>query len=431
LQLEQPLVHGHTSFCRTEQRNDRSFTHHGMDPLMTFENTQVAFSGKNDSDLHRSFRLFRLLHRPQLVKAGAWFTKVAIRFRLPIDGLIRNTIFKQFCAGESLEESQEVVSKLAGSGVGSILDYSVEGAGADADFENAKSEIIRIIHIAAENRNIPYTCLKLTGIMPHALLEKLNAGEKLSPEERVLYHRGLTRLSTICREAEISKVPVYIDAEESWVQEAIDQITEKMIWQHNTHSAIVNTTIQMYRHDRLDYLRLLVKEARAKQVFLGVKLVRGAYLEKENEYARLKNKPSVINPDKQSTDEQYDLAVAHCLKNIDIVTLCAGTHNEQSTLTAVELMNKFGLPHDHPHVYFSQLYGMSDNITYNLADQGYNVTKYVPYGPIKAVLPYLVRRAQENSAIAGQMGRELKMVAQEISRRYQAKSLAESGKELV
>lgn len=424
------LVHGISSFCGTKQRNDRKLTLHGMEPLMTFENTQVAFSGKDDSGLQRSFRLFRLLHRPQLVKVGAWLTSFALRARLPIDRLIRNTIFKQFCAGESLEESQAVVNRLADSGVGSILDYSVEGSGDEIGFENAKQEIIRIIHIAAANRSIPYTCLKLTGIMQHALLEKLSAGNKLSNEERVIYQRGITRFNTICREAELLKVPVYVDAEESWIQEAVDQITERMIWQHNVHSAIVNTTIQMYRHDRLEYLKLLVKEAKAKQVFLGVKLVRGAYIEKENAYARQKNKLTVINPDKQSTDEQFDLAVAYCLKNIEIVTLCAGTHNEQSTMTAVELMNKFGLPNNHPHVYFSQLYGMSDNITFNLAEQGYNVTKYVPYGPVKAVLPYLIRRAQENSAIAGQMGRELKLIAEEITRRYNAKVFATSGKEL-
>lgn len=423
-------VYGIISFYHSEQRNGHNFTHHGMGSLTTFENTQVAFSGKDDSDLQRSFRLFRLLRRRELVRVGMWMTNWAVRLRLPVDFLIRNTIFKQFCAGESLEESQSVVQKLGVSGVGSILDYSVEGTGEDLDFENAKLEIIRIIHIAAENRNIPYTCVKLTGIMPHNLLEKLSAGKKLTSEERIVYHRGLARFTMICREAELSEVPVYVDAEESWVQEAVDQITEKMIWLHNTHSAIVNTTIQLYRHDRLAYLKLLVKEARAKKVFLGVKLVRGAYLEKENEYALAKNKRSAINPDKQSTDQQFDLAVAHCLKNIDIVTMCAGTHNEQSTLNAIALMNTLGLAHNHPHIFFSQLYGMSDNITYNLANQGYNVTKYVPYGPIKAVLPYLVRRAQENSAIAGQMGRELKMVAQEITRRSQSKKLAESGKEL-
>ncbi len=395
-----------------------------MQPSLSFNNTQKAFSIKDDKSLYRSFLLFRLLHSPLVVKIGAWLTVVSLKLHLPIAGLVRRTIFRQFCAGESLEESKAVVEKLAGSGIGSILDYSVEGKGEDEDFERTKNEIVSIINVAAGNRSIPYTCVKLTGVFPHHLLEKLDAGRSLSAAERPHYHRAITRLSTICREAEMAGVPIYIDAEESWIQETIDRVTEEMMWKHNAKRAIVNTTIQMYRHDRLAYLEALIKEARKRDCFLGVKLVRGAYMEKENARAQQLGYASPIHAGKEAADKDYDAALELCLRNIDIVTLCAGTHNEASTLHLVRKMKELGLPSGHPHIYFSQLYGMSDNISFNLAEEGYNVTKYVPYGPVKAVLPYLIRRAQENSAIAGQMGRELKLIAEEMQRREQVKQLA-------
>jgi proline dehydrogenase len=301
--------------------------------------------------------------------------------------------------------------------VGSILDYSVEGKGTIADFERTKEEVIRIILLAAKNRAIPYTSLKMTGIARHELLQKLSEQKPLTAPEKVEYDELLSRLSEICREAETADVPIYIDAEESWIQPEIDRLTEIMMWQHNHTKAIVNTTLQMYRHDRLKYLHRIHHAAEHKNCFIGVKLVRGAYLEKENKRAAALSYPSPIHVNKGSTDSDFDEAVDYCLEHADRITLCAGTHNEASTQHVVNKMKVLGYPNNHPHVYFSQLYGMSDHISFNLSDAGYNVTKYLPYGPVDAVLPYLIRRAEENSAIAGQMGRELTLLTTESERR--------------
>lgn len=394
-----------------------------MNTSLSFDNTQNAFSLKDDKALRHSLWLFRFLHHPNLVKLGARLTILALQLKLPVKGLIRNTVFSQFCAGETLEESKPVVDNLARRHIGSILDYSVEGKGETEDFENTKDEIIRIIGIAAKNPAIPYTCLKMTGIAPFYLLHKMTLKKSFNRNDQAAYDEMYSRLNAICEEGERMNVPVYIDAEESWIQGAIDSMTEEMMWKHNKNSAIVNTTLQMYRHDRLAYLRKLADEGRNKKCFVGVKLVRGAYMEKENARAKEKNYPSPIQPDKKATDHDFNEAVDYCLQNIDAVTLCAGTHNEESTMHLIEQMKEMKLPNDHPHIFCSQLYGMSDHISFNLAGAGYNVTKYLPYGPINAVLPYLIRRAEENTAISGQMGRELKLLHEEKKRRQESKLL--------
>lgn len=340
-----------------------------------------------------------------------------MKLRLPIKGLIRKTIYAQFCAGETLNESIPVVKQLAKKQVGSILDYSVEGKGLREDFERTKDEVIRIIKIAADNPEIPYTSLKMTGIARHGLLEKLSEGKNPEGEEKIEFTELVERLDAICREAEKANVPIYIDAEESWIQVEIDRLTEEMMWKYNVRSAIVNTTLQMYRHDRIHYLHHLLRLAEEKNRYIGIKLVRGAYLEKENKRAKEKGCVSPIHVNKASTDHDFDAAVDYCLEHIDRVALCAGTHNEASTMHLVNKMKELNIPNNDPRVYSSQLFGMSDHISFNLADAGYNVTKYLPYGPVDAVLPYLMRRAEENSAIAGQMGRELKLLITEAERR--------------
>ncbi len=395
-----------------------------MSSIISFDNTQNAFSLKDDKALRHSLWLFRFLHHPHLVKLGAGLTILALKLKMPVKGLIRKTVFSQFCAGETLEESKPTVENLARRHIGSILDYSVEGKGEKEDFENTKDEIIRIIGLASKNHAIPYTCLKMTGIAPFYLLQKITLKKCFNRNDQEAYNEAFLRLNAICSEAEQRNIPLYIDAEESWIQGAIDSMTEEMMWKHNTKSAIVNTTLQMYRHDRLIYLSNLIDEAHEKKCFVGVKLVRGAYLEKENARAQEKNYPSPMQPNKTATDRDFNAAVDYCLKNIDVVTLCAGTHNEESTMHLIERMKEMNLPNDHPHIFCSQLYGMSDHISFNLADAGYNVTKYLPYGPINAVLPYLIRRAEENTAIAGQMGRELKLLHEEKKRRRGSKLLA-------
>lgn len=397
-----------------------------MSTTVSFNNTQNAFSLKDDKSLRHSLWLFRFLHHPHLVKLGARLSVLALKLKLPVKGLIRNTVFSQFCAGETLEQSEPVVDNLARRNIGSILDYSVEGKGELEDFENTKDEIVRIIGRAAKNPGIPYTCLKMTGIAPFYLLQKMTLKKSFTRNDKIAYDEMFSRLNMICHEVELANVPIYIDAEESWIQGAIDSLTEEMMWQYNTKSAIVNTTLQMYRHDRLAYLEQLVARAREKKCFVGVKLVRGAYLEKENERAKENNYRSPMQPTKEATDRDFNKAVDYCLQHLDVVTLCAGTHNEESTLHLIEEMKKLDLPNNHPHIFYSQLYGMSDHISFNLAGSGYNVTKYLPYGPIKSVLPYLIRRAEENSAIAGQMGRELKLLYEEKRRRQESKLLLAS-----
>ncbi len=384
---------------------------------VSFSDTEKAFSAKDDKALKKSTWLFKLMGKPLLVKIFSKLTLFSFKIGLPIKGAIKATIFNQFCGGESLDETQIAIKKLKHSRVGSILDYSVEGKDTAEDFDKTKNEILKIIGLAKGNPAIPYTCLKLTGILAHSILEKINAKEKLSPEEQTQYDASIKRLDEIFQQASICKIPVYIDAEETWIQEAIDGIAEQMMKKYNHEAAVVLTTLQMYRWDRLEYLNRLIENARKEKYFIGIKLVRGAYLERENLRAKEMGYKSPMQTSKENTDIDFDKAVAVCLENVDLITLCAGTHNEASTMYLIGKMEELKIDKDNPHVYFSQLYGMSDHITFNLADAGYNVTKYLPYGPVKSVVPYLIRRAQENTAISGQMGRELKLIIEEKNRR--------------
>lgn len=390
---------------------------------ISFENTEKAFIAKGNQELKQSLWLFKLMGNPKLVKIFSKLILFAIKIGLPVRLPIKATIFKQFCGGESIEESKDVVQKLNRSHIGSILDYSVEGKESEEDFYHTKDEVLKIIRVAKDNPAIPYTSLKLTGIAPFELLEKMNSKQQLDKKDEIEYQKVRGRLVEICYYATQSNVPIYFDAEESWIQEAIDTLAEEMMEMNNKNSAIVLTTLQMYRWDRIDYLKKLIQKARDKKYFIGIKLVRGAYIEKENLRASEKGYKSPIQSTKEATDIDFDKAVDICLENIDIITLCAGTHNEASTMHLVSKMKDLNIANDHPHVYFSQLYGMSDHITYNLADAGYNVTKYLPYGPVKSVMPYLIRRAEENTGIAGQMGRELKLIIEEKSRRQNSRLL--------
>lgn len=391
---------------------------------MIFSNTENAFRTKDDKELTQSVWLFKLMGNPALVKLFSKLTLFTIRMGLPVSSAVKATIYKQFCAGESIEESQRVVKKLGKAHVGSILDYSVEGKEREEDFERTKNEVVKIIHLAKGNPAIPYTSLKLTGIARFGLLEKLSNNKNLFIKSDAEYKAMMNRLHFICRTAFENNVPIYFDAEESWIQDSIDSLAEEMMKLYNKKTAIVLTTLQMYRWDRIDYLHKLIFEARKENFFIGIKLVRGAYMEKENKRAEQMGYKSPIQTTKGNTDKDFDKAVDICLENIDRVTLCAGTHNEASTLHLINRMKEFKISNSDTRVYFSQLYGMSDHITFNLADEGYNVTKYLPYGPVKSTLPYLIRRAEENTAIAGQMSRELKLILEEKHRRKTAKLLS-------
>ncbi len=386
--------------------------------MNSFENTEVAFKSKSTKELKRAYWLFKIVSSSAMVKFGKWATNIAIKLHLPIDGLIKKTIFKQFCGGISIQDSLKTSNELAQYKVQTILDYSIEGKTQEDDFDATVQEIIQTIQEAKKNPNIPFAVFKVTGITLFETLEKANDGiDDLSDEELKRYHKLVDRIDSICSAAHDADVPLFIDAEETWIQETIDQIVMDMSRKYNTQKAIVFNTLQMYRHDRLAYLKDEIKKAREGNYFIGMKLVRGAYMEKERERAEEKGYPSPIQPTKDATDKDFDEAVKICIENIDVVSLCAGSHNEESALHLTRLMKEHQIELDDKRVFFAQLLGMSDHISFNLAHENYNVAKYVPYGPVKEVLPYLIRRAEENTSVAGQTTRELSLIVKELERR--------------
>ena len=385
-----------------------------------FEDTSIAFKHKSDRDLLLSYLIFLLTKHPFLVKFLSRAAKLSLAMGLPVKPLIKATVFRQFCGGETRREYQKVIEQLGRAGIGAILDYSVEGGGDEAGFEETKNAILQTIQQAGSNKNIPCACMKMTGIVAESLLEKMTAGGILSKEEELAWERLKQRLFDISTLAGEGGTPIYIDAEESWIQGVIDELAEEMMVTFNRKRAVVFTTLQMYRMDRVDYFKQLIENARLNGFLLGVKIVRGAYMEQERERARRRGYPSPIHPDKPATDRAFDETLYLFMDNMDTVEICVGTHNETSCKLLAGLMAERGIPNDHPHVCFSQLYGMSDHISYKLADAGYNVTKYLPFGPVASTLPYLARRAEENTAIAGQMSKELEIIVRERQRRRTA-----------
>lgn len=385
--------------------------------LPDFNNTEIAFKGKSDEELNRAYWLFKIISSRFLTRIGPLLTNTAIKTGLPVVPLIKRTIFAQFCGGESIEECDDTIGQLARGGVGTILDYSVEGEQQEKSFISTAEEIMAIIRRAKDDSRIPLTVFKPTGAARFELLKKVSAGNSLTTAEQAEFFKVKARINQICRLAYDLDVPVMIDAEESWIQNAIDDIALEMMRTYNHERAIVYNTYQLYRTDKLASLKADIYLAETDGFILGAKLVRGAYLEKERERAQRMGYPSPVHESKAATDNDYDEAVRFCTEHLKNTAFVAGTHNEQSSRLLAELMHKHDLPHNHQHIYFAQLLGMSDNLSFNLADAGYNVTKYVPYGPVKAVLPYLFRRAEENTAIAGQTSRELKLIMAEKKRR--------------
>ncbi len=386
-------------------------------PKVSFDNTEIAFSYKSDKELKKAYWLFKLISINFLVKVGPSLTNFALFLRLPILPIIKATIFKHFCGGETIEQCVGVVKQMADYNVKSVLDYSIEGEKVEAVFDDTTNELIKTIEFSKNNTSIPFTVFKITGLARFDLLAKIQTGEKLDVAEEEEWYRVTNRVDTICLEAFKVGIPVMIDAEESWIQEPMDRLVEQMMQKYNKEKAIVYNTYQFYRHDRLQYLKDGILDAKRNGYKIGAKLVRGAYMEKERNRALEMNYPSPIQPNKEASDQDYNKALQLCLENLDLVSFVAGTHNEQSSLYLTQWMKSKNIPPNHPNIYFAQLLGMSDNLSFNLANAGYNVAKYVPYGPVKTVLPYLFRRAQENTAIAGQMGRELKLILTELKRR--------------
>lgn len=390
--------------------------------MKTFENTEIAFRSKNDADLNRAFWLFKIIGNPIIVKFGKWMTNFALSVKLPIDPIIKKTIFKQFCGGTTIQDCEQTIQQLSSYNIGTILDYSVEGKIKEEDFEKTTDEIIATIVRASKDTTIPYAVFKITGIATFSLLEKANSIEnELTENEKKSFASIVSRVDRICKSGFDCGIPVFIDAEESWIQDTIDRLAQTMMAKYNIDKAIVFNTIQMYRHDRLDFLVKVIHDSQVNGYHYGIKLVRGAYMEKERARATLMKYNSPIQPDKAATDKDYNKALSLILENFSKLSLCAGTHNEYSSELLTDLLKKFNLQKDDKRIYFAQLLGMSDHISFNLSSEGFNVAKYVPYGPIKEVLPYLLRRADENTSVAGQTSRELSLLAKEKARRKQKK----------
>ncbi|WP_172919499.1 proline dehydrogenase family protein [Capnocytophaga canis] len=388
-----------------------------------FSDTQTAFALKDNFELGRAYWLFRFIGNNSLIGIGTTMTNLSLKLRLPVEWLIRKTVFNQFCGGVSEENCKPVIQKMYEKGVSSILDYSVEGKEDEASFEATFKKTMEIIDFVNENRKqgTPFAVFKPTGFGKIDIYQKISEKQQLTDEEQQAWERIVERFDQACGKAASYKLPIMIDAEESWMQDAADQLIEQMMQKYNKEEAVVYNTLQMYRHDRLDYLKGLHQRAIENGFYIGVKVVRGAYMEKENARAQEKGYISPICISKQATDDNYNSAIVYILEHIDRISLFAGTHNEKSTGLVMDLVEEKGLKHNDKRIWLAQLYGMSDHISFNAAKMGYNVAKYLPFGPVREVMPYLIRRAQENTSVAGQTGRELTLLKREYDRRKKQK----------
>jgi proline dehydrogenase len=382
-----------------------------------FNNTQIAFALKTDTELDRAYFLFKMIDNEPLVRIGTAVTNFALKAHLPVEGLIRATVFDHFCGGTTEEDCLSVVDKMFTKGVSSVLDYSVEGKEEEAQFDAALAMTLKTVEFAKERNAIPFAVFKPTGLGRFYLYEKIGEKQPLTLEEQKEWNRVVSRFDLICKTAYEKDVALLIDGEESWMQDAADDIVTEMMRKYNKEKTIVFNTLQLYRWDRLDYLKKLHELAKTEGFFIGMKLVRGAYMEKENKRAEEKGYPTPICESKEATDINYDTTMAYMMDHLDTMSIFAGTHNELSSYKVIELMQEKGIAKNDNRIWFGQLYGMSDNISYNLAEHGYNVAKYLPFGPVRDVMPYLIRRAEENTSVAGQTSRELNLLKTERERR--------------
>lgn len=385
--------------------------------MVAFDNTEIAFAGRSNAELDHAQMLFKLVGNPALVNVGKSALELALSLHLPVTGIIKSTVFNHFCGGESVADCEKSIDRLHKAGVFTLLDYSAEGKSTEKDFEASTAQVISTIFRAKNDTRVPFAVFKPTGVMRASLLERVSSKRPLEPHQQSEWNSGAQRVRKICAAAAEHNVPVLIDAEESWIQDAIDELVEAMMLEFNHNEAIVYNTFQLYRTDRLAYLKVSHNRAQNSGYILGAKLVRGAYMEKERDRAKKKGYPSPIHASKQETDDDYNAALLYCVQNIKDIRLIAGTHNEDSSRKLMELMQAAHLAESDSRIFYSQLYGMSDNISFNLAHAGFNVVKYVPYGPVKLVMPYLIRRAEENTSVAGQVGRELSLILKEKQRR--------------
>ena len=384
--------------------------------MKLFNNTEIAFSLKSDSELERAYFLFKLIQSQPMVRIGTAVTNFAIKAHLPVEGLIRSTVFDHFCGGVTEEDCIPNIEKMYDYGVHSVLDYSVEGKETEEQFDIVKEKTLKNIEFAKEKGAVPFVVFKPTGVGRFALYQKITEKKELSNDEKSEWITIINRFHEICDKAKKYDVPILIDAEESWMQDAADDLVEELMEKYNTEKAIVFNTLQMYRHDRMQYLKELHQRAHQKDFHIGLKIVRGAYMEKERDRAEEKGYASPICENKQATDDNYNQAINYMMEHKKMA-LFAGTHNEESSYELIQLANKHKIKPDDDRLWFGQLYGMSDHISFNLAKNGYNTAKYVPFGPVRDVMPYLIRRAEENTSVAGQTSRELNLLKTERKRR--------------
>ena len=382
-----------------------------------FENTRIAFASKNDAELRKSFVLFKLLSNSFLTKVGTSCIEFLLKLGLPINFLLRKTMFDQFCVGTTLEESQTVVQKLKANKIDSCLNYSIEGIDSEVGFDQTLKQILQTIEASSVEKGTSFAVIKPTGFGPTTLFEKVSSKATLSSEEQQAWDRVKDRFQQSCKKGLAYNIKILIDAEESWIQPALEDLVEELMAGYNKEEIMVYATIQLYLSERLPYLKSLLEKSKKEAYQIGVKLVRGAYIEKETARANLKQYANPVCSSKEATDRNFDQGLQLLLENLDQAAVFVGSHNEASTLKALEQMKQANIATNHPRVCFAHLYGMSDYISYNLSNQGYNVVKYLPYGPIKKVVPYLIRRAEENSSIANQTSRELELIRKEIKRR--------------
>ncbi len=385
--------------------------------MSIFNNLETAFKDKTNYDLNRAYFLFLAINNSTIASILTSILRIAIYLKLPVTSIIKSTIYKHFCGGTSIENSQNTINKLWKSNIGTILDFSAEGKAKEEDFTKVMQETILSINKAKDEKSIPFSVFKPTGLASFNLLEKINNNQHLNHKEKEENQKFKLRINNICKTANDNNTPIFIDAEESWIQNNIDNIALNMMRKYNKNKAIIFNTLQLYRKDRIDYLKYMIKDAKTKKYIIGVKLVRGAYHEQEIKRAKIKNITCPVYKNKYDTDKNYNHAIKICIENINYIELCVGTHNEKSIEILIQLMKQHNIKNNNKKIYISQLLGMSDNISYNAAKENYNVAKYVPYGPVKDVLPYLIRRAEENTSISGQMGRELKNIIKEKKRR--------------
>ncbi|OJX28446.1 MAG: proline dehydrogenase [Chryseobacterium sp. 36-9] len=386
--------------------------------MSIFNDTKLAFADKTDAQLKKAYWMFKAIEQPALTNIGVSLLNFTVKNNFPfVDGIVKQTLFEQFCGGETREESMKVVKQMFKRGVGSIFDYSIEGKEEEEVFDAVCKEIKDIVRFSVGNPAIPFIVFKPTAFGRIDIYEEVGKGKELTTSQKEEWNRVVQRFDEVCQLCFESDKKVMVDAEETWMQDAADQLCEEMMEKYNKEKAIVWNTIQMYRTGRLEYMNAHLERAGEKGYFIGYKIVRGAYMEKERKRAEEQNYPDPIQPTKQATDDNYNAGIDFVMAHLDKVSAFFGTHNEKSTELVMDKMKTKGLEHDNPHIYFGQLYGMSDNITYYLADKHYNVAKYLPYGPVKDVVPYLTRRAQENTSVAGQTGRELGLIQKELKRR--------------